>query len=137
MADGVGSCRPEAQQLPPTFHRGMTKGRPAVSAKPRRPLSLSAEQVASGLRGFCGVARAWGLSEEEQAKVLGIEGPVAVHELMVSRGANVDEEIVTRLSYVFRIFRSINILLPRPGRADAGMRAPNDAPLLARRRLIR
>jgi hypothetical protein len=37
--------------------------------------------------------------------------------------------VLERLSYVLGIYKSLQILLPEPERADAWVRRPNDAPL--------
>jgi hypothetical protein len=79
------------------------------------------------LRAFFGIAKAWGLSEQEQMKLLGLTSRSTLHSWKASRVAKVSRDTIERISYILGIFKGINILLPNEARADAWMRAPNNA----------
>lgn len=83
------------------------------------------------LRTFINIAKRWELSEDEQLRILGLESPSTLqswtqkasqHELV-----QLDLQTLERISYVISIYRSINVLLPSPERADAWMRTQNAA----------
>lgn len=86
-----------------------------------------------GLRTFFGIARAWGLSEQEQMKLLGLTSRSTLHSWKAGRVSKIGRDTVERISYILGIFKGIGILLPDPRRADEWMRAPNDAPLFGGR----
>ncbi|MBY6013593.1 MbcA/ParS/Xre antitoxin family protein [Qipengyuania gaetbuli] len=75
------------------------------------------------------IARAWGLSEHEEAVILGQPDHEALRAWKDGKGPEIDKETVLRMSYVLGIFRAINTLLPIPERADAWIRKPNKAPI--------
>lgn len=81
------------------------------------------------LRSFFKIAEAWTLSEREQMKLLGLESRSTLHSWKSGRVAKISADTIERISYMLGIFKAINILLPDNARADAWMRAPNDAPL--------
>src|SRR3546814_4195398 len=71
----------------------------------------------------------WSLSAEEQAMLLGLSDIGALQRWRRGGVSRLSRDTLERISYVFGIFKSINMLLPRPERADAWLRAPNSAPL--------
>lgn len=73
------------------------------------------------------IARAWGLSEHEEAVTLGQPDHEALRVRKDGKGPEIDKGMVLRISYVLGIFRAINTILPNPERADALMRKPNKA----------
>ncbi len=85
------------------------------------------------LRAFFGLARAWALSEQEQMKLLGLASRSTLHSWKAGRVSKVSRDTIERISYLLGIFKAINILLPDQKRADAWMRAPNEAPLFGGR----
>ncbi|GLR48146.1 antitoxin Xre-like helix-turn-helix domain-containing protein [Sphingomonas astaxanthinifaciens] len=83
------------------------------------------------LRTFFNVAEAWGLSDEEQMRILGIEARSTLQRWRNGRVQILRRDTVERISYVFGIYKAINILLPERSRADGWMRRPDRAPLFA------
>ena len=79
------------------------------------------------------IAKAWGLSEDEEAAILGQPDREALRAWKEESGPEIGEETKLRMSYVLGIFRAINTLLPIPERADAWMRKPNKAPIFGGR----
>jgi hypothetical protein len=93
-----------------------------------RPAPTPAEMAAAGLRAFARLAEHWGLSAEEQRRLLG-EPPrstffawrKAPHKAALSR------DTLERLSLLLGIYKSLQILLPDPAAADAWVKKPNAA----------
>jgi hypothetical protein len=81
------------------------------------------------LRGFFNIAKQWALSEAEQMAILGLKSRSTLHSWKAGNVSKISRDTLERISYVFGIFKSINILLPIPERANAWMRKPNKAPL--------
>lgn len=97
------------------------------------PNTSTANLGGPALRAFFNIAKAWGLSEQEQMKLLGLSSRSTLHSWKASRVSRVSRDTLERISYLLGIFKAINILLPDPKRADAWMRAPNKAPLFGGR----
>lgn len=81
------------------------------------------------LRTFFRVADAWHLSKAEQMSLLAISSRSTLHRWRAGKAARLGRDRLERISYIFGIFRAINILLPEPAQASAWMRAPNSANL--------
>lgn len=91
-----------------------------------------ADIVGTVLRVSRDLAKAWRLTDWEQARLLG----VGTEQLKAWEMAQPDElrpDVLERMSLLLGIFRAINTLLPIPERADAWLRKPNAAPLFAGR----
>jgi hypothetical protein len=81
------------------------------------------------LRGFFRIAQAWGLSNDEQQRLLGC-GRTTFFDWKAGRIKNgLDAATLERLSHLFGIYAGLQILLPVPERADAWIKKPNSAPL--------
>lgn len=85
------------------------------------------------LRTFFNLAKAWGLSEQEQMKLLGLNSRSTLHAWKSGRVSKVSRDTLERISYLLGIFKAINILLPDTRRADEWIRLPNKAPLFGGR----
>ena len=85
------------------------------------------------LRTFFKLAKAWGLSEQEQMKLLGLNSRSTLHAWKAGRVSKVSRDTLERISYLLGIFQAINILVPDTKRADEWMRLPNRAPLFGGR----
>jgi len=85
------------------------------------------------LRTFFKLAKVWGLSEQEQLKLLGLNSRSTLHAWKAGRVSKVSRDTLERISYLLGIFKAINILLPDTKRADEWMRLPNKAPLFGGR----
>ena len=62
--------------------------------------------------------------------LLGLSSRSTLHSWKAGKVSRLARDTLERISYILGIFKAINILLPRAERADAWLRAPNDAPLL-------
>ncbi|WP_428507675.1 antitoxin Xre-like helix-turn-helix domain-containing protein [Roseateles sp.] len=83
----------------------------------------------AALRTFFRIAQAWGLSNEEQQRLLGC-GRTTFYDWKAGRiKSGLDAATLERLSHVFGIYAGLQILLPIPERADAWIKKANSAPL--------
>lgn len=89
---------------------------------------------AAGLRAFARIAEHWGLTVEEQRRLLG-EPPRSTFFAWRRQPdkASLSRDTLERLSNLLGIWQSLQILLPDPAAADAWVRQPNQAPLFAGR----
>ena len=79
-----------------------------------------------GWRTFLNIAAAWRLTSEQRCDLLGLD-PTAFDRLHETKGAGMANETLTRISYVFGIYKALHTLLPVPERADEWIHAPNSA----------
>jgi len=79
------------------------------------------------LRVFFRVAEAWGLSEQEQMAVLGLDSRSTLQSWKRGGVAAISKDALERISYVLGIYKGLKVLLPAS--ADDWVRKPNDAPL--------
>lgn len=84
---------------------------------------------AAGLRAFGRIAEAWGLSVEEQLKLLG-EPPRSTFFAWRKRpeAARLTRDTLERLSNILGIYKSLQLLFAEPAVADGWVRRPNQAP---------
>ena len=96
---------------------------------PRRNNPPSPEQLAAaGLRAFARIAAHWGLSIDEQRRLLG-EPPRSTFFAWRKQPdkASLPRDTLERLSNLLGIYKSLQILLPDTAAADAWVRQPNAA----------
>ena len=91
----------------------------------------SPDAAATALHVFFRVADRWGLSATERQTLLGVSGSVFSRWRTGAISAALDPATAERLSYIFRIFEALQVLIPIQERADAWVRQPNTAPLFA------
>ena len=103
-------------------------------AKPREAaVDLgTAEAAAAALRTFFRLAEQWQLSVAEQTTLLGV-ARATLYQWRQGRVAPLDRNTLERLSHLFGIHASLQILLPAPDRATRWVREPNTAPLFGGR----
>jgi len=84
--------------------------------------------AAAGLRAFARIAEAWGLSVDEQLRLLG-QPPRSTYFAWRKHPdkASLARDTLERLSDLLGIWKSLQILLPDPAAADAWIRKPNAA----------
>lgn len=99
--------------------------RRAAAAAPPSPERMAA----AGLRAFARIAQAWGLSVDEQLRLLGAP-PRSTYFAWRKHPekASLPRDTLERLSNLLGIYKSLQILLPDPAAADAWVRLPNAAP---------
>lgn len=88
-----------------------------------------ARLAAAGLRAWARIAEAWGLSVDEQLRLLG-QPPRSTYFAWrkTPDKATLPRDTLERLSNLLGIYKSLQILLPDPAAADAWVRRPNLAP---------
>ena len=97
---------------------------------PDRETAVSPERMAAaGLRAFGRIAEAWGLSVDEQLRLLG-QPPRSTFFTWrkAPEKASLSRDTLERLSNLLGIYKSLQILLPEAAAADAWVRRPNSAP---------
>jgi antitoxin Xre/MbcA/ParS-like protein len=108
--------------------KGMAK--PAkVTKAPKREATVEA-MSAAGLRAFARIAGLWGLSVEEQIRLLG-EPPRSTFFAWRKNPEKVklSRDVLERISNILGIYKSLAILLPDDKAADAWIRKPNEGPI--------
>lgn len=84
----------------------------------------------AALEAFSSIAGHWRLSIAEQRTLLGdIPESTYFKYLRNPRAARLTRDTLERISHIIGIFKSVNVLLPRPEAADAWIRRPNGAAL--------
>jgi hypothetical protein len=86
-------------------------------------------QARAGLRTFFRIAEAWRLSIEEQMTLLGLTSRSTYFKYKREGADRLSPDLLERLSYLFGIYKNLQVLLPDPIAADGWVRKPNDAPL--------
>ncbi|MCG5526636.1 MbcA/ParS/Xre antitoxin family protein [Ectothiorhodospira haloalkaliphila] len=84
--------------------------------------------AAAGLRAYPNIARAWGLKEQEAARLLGVSGPTYRRWKRDPNRVQADVNLLERLSLILGIYKALHILLPRPESAHGWVRRPNTNP---------
>jgi hypothetical protein len=88
---------------------------------------VDADMADAGLRTFFRIAERWKLTDDEQLKLLGLQDLSSLVALRSGASTAVSRDMLERISYILGIFRAINILLPRPDRADGWVTARNSS----------
>ena len=88
----------------------------------------SARAAGAALRTFFRLADAWQLSIAEQTTLLGV-ARTTLYQWKQGKVAPLDRHLLERLSHLFGIYSSLQILFPASRRADEWLRKPNSAPL--------
>ncbi len=97
------------------------------------PVDLtSARAAGAALRTFFRLADAWQLSVAEQTTLLGV-ARATLYQWKQGKVAPLDRHLLERLSHLFGIYSSLQILFPASGRADEWIRKPNSAPMFGGR----
>ncbi len=100
-----------------------------IAAEPPAAFVDTKRMAAAGLRAFERIAAAWGLSVDEQLRLLG-QPPRSTFFAWRKQPdkAVLPRDVLERLSNLLGIYKSLQILLPEPAAADAWVRQPNSAP---------
>ena len=97
------------------------------------PQSVPDTQQTAGaaLRTFFNIAQAWQLDETQAMTLLGFDETSRSTYFRWKRDPNrarLGKDKLERLSYIFGIYKALQILLPEPESADRWLHQPNDAP---------
>ena len=92
--------------------------------------SESSKTADAALRTFFNIASAWGLNEKQAMTLLGFDERTRSTYFKWKRdpkNARLTKEKLERLSYIFGIYKALQILLPKPESADNWIHRPNEA----------
>jgi Protein of unknown function (DUF2384) len=85
---------------------------------------------APGLRAFFAIADHWMLDNEERRILLGSVPESTFYKYASTpESARLSRDTLERISHLIGIFKSLNVLLPRPEQADAWVKRANEAAL--------
>jgi Protein of unknown function (DUF2384) len=107
----------------------------AAEPKPRFAADTPAADLslpltaARALAVFFRIAERWGLTPAERQALLGVSRTVYYRWQAGQVQSALDGATAERLSYLFRIYAALQVLLPIAERADAWIRQPNTSPL--------
>jgi hypothetical protein len=106
----------------------------ATLQAPSRSSPSPERMGAAGLRAFVRIAERWGLTVDEQLRLLGEPARSTFFAWRKHPDkASLPRDTLERLSNIVGIYKSLQILLPDAAAADAWVRKPNNAPLFAGR----
>ncbi|MHB8622260.1 MAG: antitoxin Xre-like helix-turn-helix domain-containing protein [Sulfuricaulis sp.] len=97
----------------------------SVPQPSRGPKNLSGP----GLRSFFRIMDTWQVEETARVRILGVPRSTYFRWKRDPNDARLSHDTLERLSYVFGIFKAINILLPNNEAADTWVYRPNGHPL--------
>jgi hypothetical protein len=80
-----------------------------------------------GLRTFFRIAEQWGLSVEEQMRLLGLTARSTYFKWKRDPNVTLSRDTLERISYVLGIYKALQILLPDLRAADEWVKRPNAA----------
>lgn len=97
----------------------------ARTAAPPQPRDLAA----AGLRTFFRILEAWGLGDAEGMRLLGCPRSTYYRWKAKPGSARLTPDTLERISYIFGIYKDLQILLPKQEAADSWITRPNQAPI--------
>ncbi|HEX6938115.1 MAG TPA: MbcA/ParS/Xre antitoxin family protein [Longimicrobiales bacterium] len=87
----------------------------------------------AGLRAFFRIAELWGLTVDEQLRLLGSPARSTYFKWKRDGASSLPRDVLERISYVLGIYKALQILIPDDRAADAWVRKPNPAPVFGGR----
>jgi len=101
-------------------------------ARRPHPAKTPAAVIAPGaaLRTYFNIAKAWALSEQQTMTLLGFDASTRSTYFKWKKdpdSARLGRDKLERLSYVFGIYKALQLLLPEPAAADGWLHRPNSA----------
>lgn len=100
----------------------------SVAARKSKPVEPESAGGAA-FRTFLRIADLWKLSPDEQMTLLGLTSRSTYYKWRNEPPKRLTPDLLERLSYIFGIYKNLQVLLPDPAAADAWIRKPNSAPL--------
>ena len=95
----------------------------------RPPVASPLKTSQAALRVFFRITQAWGLTPAQEQILLGTSRTTLFNWKSGAVRAALEPVVLERMSYVFRIYGALEILLPIPERTNVWVKAPNTAPL--------
>lgn len=113
----------------------MSKSAPPLPSAASRLTKDQLRQLAGpGLRTFFNIARAWELTELEQARCLGLASIETLRLWRSQPEQDIGCEALTRISYLLGIYKALQTLFGDPARANRWIHTPNQASMFGGRR---
>lgn len=92
------------------------------------------DMVSAALKGFFALMEAWGLSQQDGMRLLGVQARSTYQHYKKSGAAQLSDDTLDRISYLLGIHKALRILFSRaPASVHEWMTTPNDHPLFAGR----
>lgn len=85
------------------------------------------------LRTFFRIADLWGLSVDEQMTLLGVTARSTFFKWKKDPNTALPKDTLERISYIFGVYKALQILLPDEKAADGWIRRSNTAPIFSGR----
>jgi uncharacterized protein (DUF2384 family) len=104
-----------------------------TSSAPRIRAAAQADLGPAALRTVFNIADRWELSADELMTLLGISAPSTYYKWRKAPPRKLSPDLLERISYLFGIYKALQILLPDPALADSWLRRPNENPLFGGR----
>lgn len=99
-----------------------------MSEQQPRPALDEAQLARGGLRTFFNIARDWNLGTEQAMRLLGLTSRSTYFKWKKDpASARLSPDTLERLSYIFGIYKDLQILLPKREAADSWLHRPNAA----------
>lgn len=99
-------------------------------------VEVSSKDGAAGLRTFFGIMQAWSVDAGQSMTILGAPASTYYKWKADPEKARLSRDQFERLSYVFGIYKALQILLPDSVIADSWVNRENAAPLFSGHRPI-
>ena len=95
------------------------------------PLTPLARRNLTGpaLRAFFAIAKKWGLTADEERRLLGMPGRSAFLRWKRQHSGRVSNDVIERISYILGIYKALHILFNDDAQADGWVKRSNAAPL--------
>lgn len=87
------------------------------------------ELAGPALRAFFRIAGAWGLSADQERRLLGNPGRSTFFRWKRDHAGALPQDVLERISYLLGIYKALKILFPNDQQAHGWIRRPNAAPL--------
>jgi uncharacterized protein (DUF2384 family) len=104
-----------------------------TSSAPRIRAAAQADLGPAALRTVFNIADRWELSADELMTLLGISASSTYYKWRKAPPRKLSPDLLERISYLFGIYKALQILLPDPALADSWLRRPNENPLFGGR----
>ena len=113
-------------------HPGHREVQPADIDRRRDP-DVRRRLSGPAIRTFLNIARAWGLSVDEQRGLLGWPAASTFHKYKAGRVGTLPYDMLIRISLVLGIYKALHILYPDDALADRWVKLPNSNPMFGGR----
>lgn len=100
-----------------------------MSASSPKRRSVGRDLSGPALRAFFAISRKWGLTADEERRLLGLPGRSSFFRWKRQHSGRLSNDVIERISYMLGIYKALHIVFTDAAQADTWMRRPNLAPL--------